>query len=103
MPFGTPGTTELPETIRAIVRCSDTVLMKNHGSCTLGENLMDAFKKLDMLEHTAKILWLAHVARGRLEPLPPESVEKLLATRRQLGIRTTNTLENRCGLPDGGA
>lgn len=98
-PYGTPGTAELPESIREIVRCSDTMIMQNHGSVTLGANLMDAYKKLDMLEHTAKILWLAHVAKGGLAPLPPEAVEKLLATRAALGIRTTNTLENRCGLP----
>ncbi len=99
-PFGTPGTDELPETIREIVRCSDTVIMQNHGSCTLGDNLMDAYKKLDMLEHTARILWLAHVARGGLEPLPQDAVDKLLATRAKLGIRTPNTLENRCGLDE---
>lgn len=98
-PYATPGTEELPESIRTIVRCSDTLIMKNHGAVTLGANLMDAFKKLDMVEHTAHILWLAHVVRGGVEPLPAEAVEKLLETRRLLGIRTTNTLENRCGLP----
>lgn len=98
-PFGTPGTPELPESIRAIVRCSDTVVMKNHGSVTLGANLLDAFKKLDMLEHTARILWLAHVVKGGLEPLPPDAVRKLLETRAALGVKTTNTLENRCALP----
>ena len=97
-PFGTPGTSELPETIRDLVRCSDVMMMQNHGSVTLGANLMDAYKKLDMLEHTAKILWLAHVARGGLEPLPEEDVRKMLETRAQLGITTRNTLENRCGL-----
>lgn len=97
-PFGTPGTDELPESIRELVRCSDTVLMQNHGSVTLGTNLMDAYKKLDMLEHTARILWLAHTVKGELEPLPPEVVAKLLATRQALGIHTVNTLENRCGL-----
>ena len=96
-PFGTPGTPELPESIRELVRCSDTLIMQNHGSVTVGSNLMDAYKKLDMLEHTAKILWLAHVARGRLDPLPAEAVRKLLATREMLGIQTTNTLENQCG------
>lgn len=101
-PFATPGTDELPESIRAIVRCSDTVLMKNHGSVTLGTNLLEAFKKLDMLEHTARILWLAMAVKGPLEPLPPEAVAKLLATRAALGITTTNTLENRCGLPPDG-
>jgi len=97
-PFGTPGTPELPETIREIISCSDTVLMKNHGSVTVGPNIMDAFKKLDMLEHTARILWLAHMARGGLAPLPDESVRKLLETRAMLGIKTRNTLETRCGM-----
>ncbi len=98
-PYATPGTDELPESIRAVVRCSDTLIMKNHGAVCLGSNLMDAFKKLDMIEHTAKILWLAHTVRGGIEPLPPEAVSKLLATRSALGIRTTNTLENRCARP----
>jgi L-fuculose-phosphate aldolase len=97
-PYGTPGTPELPESIRELVRCSDTLIMQNHGSVTLGTNLMDAYKKLDMLEHTARILWLAHAVRGGVEPLPAEAVEKLLATRASLGIGTTNILENRCGL-----
>ena len=89
---------ELPDSIRDLMRCSDTVMMKMHGSISLGSNLMDAFKKLDMLEHTAKILYLAHTLRGGLDPLPPEAVERLLQTRKLLGIDTTNTLENRCGL-----
>lgn len=95
-PFGTPGTDELPESIRAIVRCSDTVVMQNHGSVTLGLNLLDAFKKLDMLEHTAKILWIAHCV-GKVNPLPPDVVRKLLGTRQTLGVTTVNTLENECG------
>ena len=97
-PYGTPGTHELADSIRDLLRCSDTMLMQNHGSVTIGPNLMDAFKKLDMLEHTAKILYLAHTVKGGLDPLPPEQVRKLLETRQLLGITTTNTLENRCGL-----
>ena len=96
-PYGTPGTDELPESIRAIVKCSDTLVMQNHGSVTLGTNLLDAFKKLDMLEHTAKILWLAHCL-GRVHALSPDAVSKLLGTRQSLGIRSVNTLENSCGL-----
>lgn len=98
-PFATPGTSELGESIREIVRCSDTLVMRNHGSVTVGANLIDAFKKLDMLEHTARILWLAHTAKGGLDPLPEEAVRKLLETRALLGVEGRNTLENRCGLP----
>ena len=102
-PLATPGTDDLAESIREIVRCSDTLIMKNHGAVTVGANLMDAFKKLDMIEHMARILWLAHTARGGLDPLPAAAVEKILATRRALGIQTKNTLENRCGLPPRGS
>ena len=80
------------------MRCSDTLVMKNHGSVTLGTNLLDAYKKLDMIEHTARILWLAHAVRGSIDPLPEEAVQKLLETRHALGLSTTNTLENRCTL-----
>jgi hypothetical protein len=48
-----------------------------------------------MLEHTAKILWLAHCV-GKVNALPPEAVQKLLGTRGQLGISTVNTLERPC-------
>lgn len=97
-PFGTPGTSELVDTIRDLVGCSDTMVMKNHGSVCLGTNIIDAFKKTDMIEHTARILWLAQCV-GHIQPLAPDSVEKLLATREKLGIDTRNTLQNRCGLP----
>lgn len=96
-PMATPGTMELPESIRATVRCSDALIMKNHGSVCVGANLLDAYKKLDMVEHTAKILWLAHVVKGGLEPLSPDAVQKLLATRQLLGLTGRNTLENSCG------
>ena len=72
-------------------------MMRSHGSITVGDNLMDAFKKLDMVEHTAKILWLAHVASGGLKPLAPDVVQKMLDTRKDLGISVKNTLENHCG------
>ena len=97
-PYATPGTQELPDSIRELLRCSDTVMMKMHGSICVGTNLMDAFKKLDMLEHTAKILYLAHTLKGGLDPLSPDDVERLMATRRLLGITSTNTYETRCGL-----
>ena len=97
-PFATPGTSELGDSIRNILKCSDTVMMTHHGSVTLGTNLLDAYKKLDMIEHTARILWMAH-AVGHVKPLDPERVRMLLETRAQLGIETQNTLENNCGLP----
>lgn len=98
-PYGTPGTQELPESIREVVRCSDVVMLERHGALTLGRNLMDAFRKLEVVEHTAEILYYARTLGG-VKELSPEQVQKLLDTRKKLGIQSANTLCSRCGNPD---
>ncbi|MCH2105919.1 MAG: class II aldolase/adducin family protein [Planctomycetes bacterium] len=97
-----PPTHAPPPAHPAVVRGADTLVMKNHGSVTVGTNLLDAYKKLDMIEHTARILWLAHAVRGGIDPLPDEAVQKLLETRNALGLSTLNTLENQCGFDEKG-
>jgi L-fuculose-phosphate aldolase len=95
-PYGTPGTEELPESLRAIVRCSDVVMLERHGALTLGTSLIDAFRKLEVVEHTAEILYYARTL-GSVKELSPEQVKKLLDTRGPLGVTTTNALCTRCG------
>lgn len=97
-PYGTPGTPELPESVRELVRCSDAILMERHGALCLGTDLLDAYKKLEQIEHNAKITFLAHML-GRVRPMSREEVERLLATREELGIRTKNVYCTHCGLP----
>ncbi|MBI3818465.1 MAG: class II aldolase/adducin family protein [Planctomycetes bacterium] len=95
-PYGTPGTTELPESLRSIVRCSDVVMLDRHGALTLGTSIIDAFRKLEVIEHTAEILYYARTL-GAVKELSPEEVRKLLSTRSPLGVTTKNTLCSRCG------
>ena len=70
----------------------------------LSQNTLDGFGNVgegiavQIANDGRRILWLAHTAKGGLDPLPPEAVQKLLDTRSALGVSTTNTLENRCGL-----
>ena len=45
-PYGTPGTEELPDSVRGYVRCSDAIIMERHGALCLGKDLLDAYKKL---------------------------------------------------------
>jgi L-fuculose-phosphate aldolase len=97
-PYGTPGTEELPDSLRALIRCSDAVLMERHGAITLGVDLLDAYKKMEQIEHNAKITFLARQL-GQVKELSPEQVKRLLDTRAQLGITTTNVLCNQCGQP----
>ncbi|MBL8693110.1 MAG: class II aldolase/adducin family protein [Planctomycetes bacterium] len=101
-PYGTPGTQELPDSLRETIRCSDVVLLERHGALTLGTSLIDAFRKLEVIEHTATILYYARTLGG-VKELSPEQVQKLLDTRARLGVKTQNTLCSKCGADvDGG-
>ena len=96
-PYATPSTYDLPETLAKHLASGDAVIMERHGVVTVGSDLFDAFKKMEMVEHTAKIMHAAHTLSGRVEPLSRQQVQELLDTRRKLGITTTNTLCNQCG------
>jgi len=97
-PYGTPGTEELPNSVREYIRCSDAIIMERHGALCIGKDLLDAYKKLEQIEHNAKIIYMAHTL-GAPRELPKLEVDKLLATRDPLGIKTTNVYCNHCGTP----
>ncbi len=95
-PYATPSTHDLPDGLRPHLARGDAVIMERHGVVCVGSDLIDAYKKMEMVEHTAKI---THVARtlGTVKPIAPPGVKKLLETRKKLGIETKNSLCEGCG------
>jgi len=95
-PYATPSTYDLPEGLKPYLARGDAVIMERHGVVCVGGDLFDAYKKMEMVEHTAKI---THAARqlGEVRPIAPEGVQQLLDTRKSLGIRTKNYLCEGCG------
>ena len=90
-PYAAPSTTELPATIREYLGYCDALILERHGTLTLGETLNDAYHKLEKVEHTAQITFIAHQLGG-VNPLSQEQVEQLMEIRRKLGITSRNTL-----------
>lgn len=78
--YGTPGTSELSETLRPLVSRYDAILMSNHGVVTYGETLNHAYMKMETVEHFAQIALVTHLL-GRQNPLKHEALEKLLLAR----------------------
>lgn len=74
--YATPGSEELAERMTDALRCYDAILMERHGSVTLGADLDEAFHRLESLEHTARILYMARTM-GPVDPLPAAEVERL--------------------------
>ncbi|MEP6945544.1 MAG: class II aldolase/adducin family protein [Acidobacteriota bacterium] len=99
--YGTPSTDELTEAMKPFVTHHNALLMANHGAVAYGENLWQAFDRLETLEHTAKIAILAKTLGGAVD-LPPDAIEKLINIREKAGYLTTAARCQSCGYLHGG-
>jgi L-fuculose-phosphate aldolase len=94
--YGTPSTTELSDSISELIICHDAVLLANHGAMTVGNDVMDAYYKMESVEHFANISLVAHQLGG-MKPIPKQDVKKLEDLRDQLGIQVGGTACMNCG------
>jgi L-fuculose-phosphate aldolase len=84
--YATPGTAEGAASIREHIRHCDTVMLDRHGALAIGDSLLDAYYKLERLEHAALTLWHAHCL-GPLTPLSPEQVARIHAAGVGYGVK----------------
>ncbi|MBN2029291.1 class II aldolase/adducin family protein [bacterium] len=84
-PYGTPSTMEIPDSIKPIIQNSDAVLLANHGALTLGTDLINAYHRMETLEHSAQIVFTA-IQLGNVNMIPGEQVKKLMELREKMNI-----------------
>jgi len=75
--YATPTTPDVPASIRELLLSYDALVLERHGALTVGVTLMDAYNRLEKMEHAALIIFSA-LQLGKVQPLPPREVEKLL-------------------------
>jgi L-fuculose-phosphate aldolase len=70
VPYGTPGTDELADRIGVHLNDHEVFLLENHGALALGGDVVAAYHRMECLEHTARIVYLARELGGanNLEP-----------------------------------
>jgi len=78
--YGTPGTSELTQTLEPYVPSYDAILMSNHGVVAYGDTLEHAYMKMETVEHFAQIALVTHLL-GRQQPLKEVEIEKLMLAR----------------------
>lgn len=78
--YATPTTAEVPESIQGLIDRYDALILERHGALTVGQDLMDAYNKMEKLEHAALVI-LTALQLGRVRLLPPKEVEKLIQIR----------------------
>jgi L-fuculose-phosphate aldolase len=79
-PYATTGTDELAASLMHLIPTHSAILMANHGAVTYGDNLLDAFLKMETVEHFANICLVAHQL-GSARPLQQIAIDDLLQAK----------------------
>ncbi len=76
VPYATPATEALPESIAPYAAKHNALLLGNHGAVTMGRDLWEAYGRMEILEHLALIQLTARLL-GQANPIPPAEIQKL--------------------------
>jgi L-fuculose-phosphate aldolase len=83
--YETPGTWKFAETLQPYVAKHVAWLLKSHGVVTAGDDLEQAYYRMESVEHYCRILILS-AQLGGWNSLPSEAVNDLRNIRTQMGL-----------------
>lgn len=78
--FAIPSSQEDAEAIKPLVKNNDAILLRQHGSLTLGKDLNDALINLERVEHVAQVTFMAKMF-GEVGHLSGEMMDKLIKAK----------------------
>lgn len=81
VPYAQPSTQELADGLVPYLQDYDAFLLENHGTVTVGSDLVKAYYKTETLEYNAKITYLTRLL-GKCNELPSEEIDKLISSFR---------------------
>lgn len=79
--YALTGTKEMFDAIQPHLN-SNAILLSHHGVITFGENLEEAYFRLEQLEHSAKIIAIAHQI-GNIQKLPEYRKKEILELQKK--------------------
>jgi L-fuculose-phosphate aldolase len=62
--YATPSTPEVAKSLRPYVRSADAILLTNHGVVAYGKDVYDAYYRMEKVEHSAHITFIARLLGG---------------------------------------
>jgi L-fuculose-phosphate aldolase len=74
--YATPSSAEDAEAIRPLIRDHAAILLRQHGTLTVGADLEEALLRLERIEHVAEVFWRAQML-GKVNRLTPAARELL--------------------------
>jgi L-fuculose-phosphate aldolase len=97
--YATPASAEGAAVIRDLIRQHDALILRRHGSVTVGATPWEAYLRLEKVENAAEILFKLRLL-GQEEPLSHAALTKLLDKRERAGWMKPGerqAIERACG------
>jgi L-fuculose-phosphate aldolase len=85
-PRALPKTPAAGKAVADRVGTYDAMLLQGNGALTVGDSLEQAYLRMELVEHYARILSIARGLGGMLLPLVGDELDKLLAARTKAGL-----------------
>ena len=86
--YETPGSQQLPDSIAPYVRDYNALLLANHGAVTWGTSLMEAWYRLEAMEHYATVSMYSINIIGKANVLSCDQINELIQIRQKAGINS---------------
>jgi L-fuculose-phosphate aldolase len=86
--YEAPGSQGIPDSVAPYCKSHNALLLANHGALAWGPNLMEAWYRLESVEHYATILMYTGNIIGKANVLSCDQVRELVKIREKLGIRS---------------
>lgn len=87
-PYAMPGTQEVPDSIAPFVNTHNGCLLANHGALAWGNDVMEAWMRMESIEYYALVSMYTHGLIGQANELTCEQVDRLIERRTNSGITT---------------
>jgi L-fuculose-phosphate aldolase len=84
-PLSMPRSQAARDAVAALSREHSAMLLAGNGALALGADLAQAYLRMELVEHYARIVSLAR-QMGRVAELSPAQVQELLEARRRAGL-----------------
>jgi L-fuculose-phosphate aldolase len=97
VPFAAPGAAAC-QALAPFVVAHDAVLLAGHGALAWGADLEQAYLRLELVEHLARVALVAHQLGG-VRPIPQAVIPALLESRRKAGLGAAASLAPASGPP----
>ena len=93
--YGLPGTDALTEPMLPLIPKYDALLLGNHGAVSYGKDVLQAYFRMETVEHFARINFVAEMLGGA-RALPRLEVDKLFESRGRYGVVSNATQQPGC-------